>query len=159
MGKWLAVAAVLTPMCGPIVAHAGTNIGHAPPDRLAASRLSADQAAPTAYAVNPPASHGYIPEGWAMRATFKGRAMDLQSRDWSADPHVQPNDVEAGYGWREGRTTALIGYESHDFGPRETQTFGVSQRPTQRALERDPNLPPPVTGAGVLGFSLVLHGR
>ena len=146
MGKWLAIAAVCVPIWAPIVAHAGTKADRPRPDRV-----SSDRPLATSYAVNPPASHGYIPEGWAMRATFKGRAMDLQSRDWSADPHVQPNDVEAGYGWREGAATALIGYESHDFGPRETQTFGVSQRPTQRALERDPNLPPPVTGAGVLG--------
>ena len=150
MGKWLTIAAV----CIPIVAHAGTKLDRPPPERP-----SSDKPVQTAYAVKPPASHGYIPDGWAMRATFRGRAMDLQSRDWSDDPHVQPHDIEAGYGWREGRTSALIGYESHDFGSREAQTFGVSDRRTERALERDPNLPPPVTGAGVLGFSLVLHGR
>ncbi len=149
VGKWLTVAAFVAPIWAPIVAEAGTSTDRPPPDKPVQA----------AYAVTPPASHGYIPDGWAMRATFKGRAMDLQSRDWSEDPHVQPNDVEAGYGWREGRTTALIGYESHDFGSRPAQTFGVSDRRTVRAMERDPNLPPPVTGAGVLGFSLVLHGR
>jgi hypothetical protein len=144
MGRWVLLAAVFMPLA----AQAGTV-----PDRTSSA------AAPRPYAVKAPSAHGYIPEGWAVRATFKGRAMDLQSRDWSEDPHVQPNDVEAGYGWRAGRTSALIGYESHDFGPRESNNFGVSSRATARALERDPNLPPPVSGQGVLGFSLVLHGR
>ena len=138
MRVWLAVAAAV---CVPMIAHAGPKL----------DRPSAEQATPAAYAVDPPSSHGFIPDGWAMRATFKGRAMDLQSRDWAADPHAQPHDVEAGYGWRDGRATALIGYEEHDYGPRpETDT---------RAIERDPNQPPPVNGSGVLGFSLVLHGR
>jgi hypothetical protein len=137
MGKWLAIAAVLLPL----TANAGTSTDRPPPDKPG----------PIAYAVTPPASHSYIPDGWAMRATFRGRAMDLQSRDWSDDPHAQPHDIEAGYGWRDGRTTALIGYEAHDFGPRHGESA--------RALERDPNLPPPVSSPGVLGFSLVLHGR
>jgi len=137
MGKWLMAAA----LCAPMVAQADPN-----PDRP-----MTDKPIPTAYAVNPPAAHGYIPDGWALRATFQGRAMDIGSRDWSDDPHAQPRDIEAGYGWRDGRTTALIGYESHDYGPKPQQTA--------RALERDPNQPPPVDSAGVLGFSLVLHGR
>jgi hypothetical protein len=138
MRVWLAVAAAV---CVPTIAHAETKLGGP----------STDHAAATAYSVNPPASHGYIPDGWAMRATFKGRAMDLQSRDWSADPHAQPNDIEAGWGWRDGRGAALIGYEEHDFGPRPPSDT--------RAIERDPNQPPPVNSSGVLGFSLVLHGR
>ena len=137
MGKWLIVAAVWLP----IAAHADPTV----------VRPRADGPIQTSYAVGPPASHGYIPQGWALRATFRGRAMDMDSRDWAEDPHAQPNDIEAGYGWREGRTTALIGYEAHDYGPRPQQTA--------RALERDPNEPPPVHSDGVLGFSLVLHGR
>ena len=136
MGKWLIVAAIWLPaiaQADPIPNHPAT-----------------DAPVPTAYAAQPPAEHGFIPDGWAMRATFRGRAMDMQSRDWSEDPHAQPHDVEAGYGWRDGRTTALLGYESHDYGP---------TAPTPRALERDRNLPPPVNSPGVLGFSLVLHGR
>ena len=137
MKKWLAIAAACLPM-----------IAQADPS---AARPPADRAMQTAYAVPPPASHAYIPEGWALRATFHGRAMDMDSRDWAEDPHAQPGDIEAGYGWRDGRATALIGYESHDFGPRPQQTI-----PT---VERDPNQPPPVGGDGVIGFSLVLHGR
>jgi hypothetical protein len=138
MRVWLAVAAAV---CVPTITHAGTKL----------DSPSTEQATPTAYAVDAPASHGYIPDGWAMRATFKGRAMDLQSRDWSEDPHVQAGDIEAGYGWRRGGAAAVIGYEEHDYGPRpETET---------RAIERDPNEPPPVNSSGVLGFSLVLHGR
>jgi hypothetical protein len=137
MRRWLVVAAAV---CVPMIAQAGTKL----------DGPTTEQAIATSYPVDPPASHGYIPEGWAMRATFKGRAMDLQSRDWAEDPHVQPNDVEAGYGWRRGGAAAVIGYEEHDYGPRQSDT---------RAIERDPNEPPPVTSSGVLGFSLVLHGR
>jgi len=137
MRKWLMLAAI----CLPTVAHADPNTHHP----------GTDGAVQTSYAVSPPSAHGYIPDGWAMRATFKGRAMDLQSRDWSADPHAQPNDIEAGWGWRDGSRTALIGYEEHDYGPRPPSDT--------RAIERDPNQPPPVNSSGVLGFSLVLHGR
>jgi hypothetical protein len=146
MGRWWLTGALILV---PGLAQAGTD---APIDLALDGAQPVRTAPPTPnYAAQPPAAHGYIPDGWAMRATFRGRAMDLQSRDWSDDPHAQPHDIEAGYGWRDGRTTALIGYEQHDFGPRPTQTA--------RALERDPNQPPPVSGGGVLGFSLVLHGR
>ena len=148
MGRWLAVAAVVVPAWAPFVAHAGTIA-----DRPLPERPPADQHVPAAYAVDLPASHGSVPnDGWALRATLQGRSMDpLESHDWAADPHVQPHDVEAGWGWRQGGATALIGYESHDFGPRRQRTA--------RAMERDPNEPPPVSSPGVLGFSLVLHGR
>jgi len=137
MGKWLVAAA----LCVPMIAQADPS----------SDRPTADKPMSTAYAVTPPAAHAFIPDGWALRATFQGRAMDMGSRDWSDDPHAQPRDVEAGYGWRDGAASALIGYEAHDYGPKPQQTA--------RALERDPNQPPPVESPGVLGFSLVLHGR
>jgi hypothetical protein len=137
MGKWLMAAAIFAP-----------TIAQAGPDANAPTTQQSPQAV---YTVVAPASHGYIPDGWALRATFRGRAMDLASRDWSDDPHAQPHDIEAGYGWRDGRTTALIGFEAHDYGPRPQQTA--------RTLARDPNQPPSVDSAGVLGFSLVVHGR
>ncbi len=137
MNKWLMIFAV----CIPTMAHADPTRDHP----------TADRPVQTSYAVSPPASHGYIPDGWAMRATFRGRAMDLQSRDWTTDPHAQPRDIEAGYGWRDGRATAVIGYEEHDYGPRPASNI--------YAIERDPNQPPPVRGGGVLGLSFVLHGR
>src|SRR5476651_2032579 len=93
MGKWLMVAAV----CLPAIAQADPKLDRPVPDGPI----------PTAYAVHAPAAHGYIPDGWALRATFQGRAMDLQSRDWAEDPHAQAHDIEAGWGWRDGRTTAL----------------------------------------------------
>src|SRR5271156_229 len=116
MGKWLMAAAMLAPT----ISQAGPN----PAPR------ATEQPPPPAAGSPAPATHGYIPDGWALRATFRGRAMDLGSRDWSDDPHAQPRDIEAGYGWRDGRTTALIGFESHDYGPKPERTA--------RALERDP---------------------
>jgi hypothetical protein len=133
MGKWLLTLAI----CIPMTAHADPKADRPRSDR--------------SYAVTPPASRGYIPDGWAVRATLQGRSMDLGSRDWAEDPHVQAHDVEAGYGWRDGRASAMIGYESHDYGPRLQRAAN--------AVERDPNQPPPVTSPGVLGFSFVLHGR
>jgi hypothetical protein len=137
MREWLMLAAI----CLPTIAHADPKVG----------RPDTDGAVRTSYEVSPPAPHGYVPDGWGMRASFKGRAMDLQSRDWTEDPHVQPGDVEAGYGWRDGGAAALIGYEEHDYGPRP--------QADTRAIERNPNQPPPVNSSGVLGFSFVLHGR
>ncbi|MEJ0067036.1 MAG: hypothetical protein WDM85_17810 [Caulobacteraceae bacterium] len=64
MGKWLAIAAVFS-------AADGKTRGRArivpPPTILLRTRRCRRP-----YAVKPPASHGYIPDGWAMRATFKG---------------------------------------------------------------------------------------
>jgi hypothetical protein len=100
----------------------------------------------------PPAEHGSMPQGWGLFATLDGRSTDLGARDlqWSDDPHVQAHDVEAGYGWRSGAATAVIGYEDHDFGRAEQAT---AQERQDRDVHRFSG------GSGVLGFSLVLHGH
>ena len=106
---------------------------------------------PVTYDVPPqPADHAQLPQGWGLFATISGRSMDIGARDfqWSDDHSVQPHDVEAGYGWRKGAATAVIGYEEHDFGPKYE-------------APNSPNLNDPdahrVGGSGVLGLSLVLH--
>jgi hypothetical protein len=98
-----------------------------------------------------PAGHGRLSQGWGLFATLSGRSMDIGARDfqWSEDPSVQRHDVEAGYGWRSGRTTAVIGYEDHDFGQTEQTT---AQERQDRNVHRFNG------GSGVLGLSLVLHG-
>jgi hypothetical protein len=104
------------------------------------------------YSVPPPSEHGTMPQGWGMFATLNGRSTDLGARDfqWSDDPHVQAHDVEAGYGWRSGSATAVIGYEDHDFGRSEAAT---AQERQDRDVHRFGG------GSGVLGLSLVLHGH
>ena len=106
--------------------------------------------APTTYDVTQPTDHGHLSQGWGLFATLSGRSMDIGARDfqWSDDPSVQPHDVEAGYGWRRGATTAVIGYEEHDFGPKYD---AASVRDV-----KDPDAHH-VGGSGVLGLSLVLH--
>jgi hypothetical protein len=136
MGRWLLVCALVAP--------AATQ---------AAPVAPTERPIQTTYLVTAPAGHGHLPAGWGLYATMHGRSTELSSPrfDWADDPSVQPRDIEAGYGWRGGRASALIGYDQHDYGPK-----------LQRALsahERDPNEPPPVTSSGVLGFSFVLHGR
>jgi hypothetical protein len=97
-----------------------------------------------------PADHGHLSQGWGLFATLGGQSMDIGARDfqWSEDPTVQPHDVEAGYGWRRGATTAVIGYEEHDFGPKY-----------DAASVRDMKDPDAhrVSSSGVLGLSLILH--
>ena len=137
MGRWLIAVAIFAPM----IAHAGSKT----------EGPSTEEPVATSYTVQAPAAHGHISPGWGLYATLQGRSMDLQSRDLADDPHVQPRDIEAGYGWRDGRTEALIGYDQHDFGPRRQQQIAPG--------ERDPNDPQPVSSSGVLGFSLVLHSR
>ena len=142
MGKWLFASALLLPLTAPSAVWAGP--GPTPPPSVRAVEMSYPVEAPIA-----PARQ--LANGWGLYATMRGRSMDLTSHDWAEDPHVQSHDVEAGYGWRDGKTTALIGYDQHDYGPR-------FQRMVSRT-QRDPNEPPPVNSPGVLGFSLVLHGR
>lgn len=97
-----------------------------------------------------PVDHAQLSQGWGLFATMSGRSMDIGSRDfqWSDDRSVQPHDVEAGYGWRKGATTAVIGYEEHDFGPK----YDAASIPDVR----DPDAHR-VGSSGVLGLSLVLH--
>jgi hypothetical protein len=113
---------------------------------------SADAAqTPVTYAVPQPGGHARPGEGWGLYATMSGRSMDLGDRDfeWSEDPRVQPHDVEAGYGWRSGAASAVLGYQEHDFGPKYATT----------AQERQDLDVHRVRGSGVLGLSLVLHGQ
>jgi hypothetical protein len=120
---------------------------HANPDAPAAPA-----ARTVTYDVPAPSTHGTMPQGWGMFATLNGRSTDLGARDfqWSDDPHVQAHDVEAGYGWRSGSATAVIGYQDHDFGRSEQTT---AQERQDRDVHRFSG------GSGVLGLSLVLHGH
>jgi hypothetical protein len=104
------------------------------------------------YAVPRPSSHAHVSEGWGLMASMNGRAMDLSSYNWTEDPHVQSRDIEAGYAWRSGNKTALLGYDQHDYGPKAQQSVAPIR-------QRDPNTPPSVSSSGVLGLSFVLHGR
>ena len=139
MSKWLLVTALFLPLA----AHAGTRAE--PPAPV--------KPADHTYPVAAPASHGRLPAGWGLYATMHGRSTELTGprMDWADDPAVQPRDIEAGYGWRSGRATALIGYDQHDYGPRLQRANAPGQR--------DPNEPPSVSSSGVLGLSFVLHGR
>lgn len=105
---------------------------------------------PVTYSVPPPTEGSHLSQGWGLFATISGRSTDLDSLhlQWSDDPRVQRHDVEAGYGWREGSATALIGYEQHDFGPK----YDAVSVPGPR--EPDSHR---VGGSGVLGLSVVLH--
>jgi hypothetical protein len=105
----------------------------------------------TTYRVTQPADQGHLSQGWGLFATLSGRSMDVGGRDfrWSEDPSVQAHEVEAGYGWRNGAATAVIGYAQHDFGPKYETT-------AQERQDRDVHR---FGGSGVLGLSLVLHGH
>jgi hypothetical protein len=107
---------------------------------------------PVTYDVTQPTEHGRLSQGWGLFATMSGRSMDIGARDfqWSDDHSVQPHDVEAGYGWRKGAATAVLGYEDHDFGRTEVAT---AQERQDRDVHRFSS------GSGVLGLSLVLHGH
>ena len=152
MGRLLAPTMVATlgtaaltvaPLCIPACAQA------APQTLPVASPAAASS---VTYDVPAPSAHGTMPQGWGMFATLNGRSTDLAARDfqWADDPRVQAHDVEAGYGWRNGAATAVIGYEDHDFGRTEDAT---AQERQDRDVHRFSS------GSGVLGLSLVLHGH
>jgi|SRR6185312_496664 len=120
---------------------------------LAAGACAADAAPqPVTYSVPQPSTSASsrLSQGWGLFATISGRSMDLGGRDfqWSEDPRVQRHDVEAGYGWRKGAATAVIGYEAHDFGPK------YDAASVRNGLDADAHR---IRGSGVLGLSLVLH--
>jgi hypothetical protein len=110
-------------------------------------------ASPVTYDVAPrPIDQGRLSQGWGLFATLSGRSMDVGARDfqWSEDRSVQPHDVEAGYGWRRGAATAMLGYEQHDFGPQPGAAYAPDLKDTDAHR---------IGGSGVLGLSLVLHGH
>lgn len=105
---------------------------------------------PVTYDVAAPSESAHLSQGWGLFATISGRSTDLDSLhlQWSDDPRVQGHDVEAGYGWRQGATTAVIGYEEHDYGPK------YDAPPLRNDLDPDAHR---IGSSGVLGLSLVLH--
>ena len=106
---------------------------------------------PVTYDVPQPAEHARLSQGWGLFATLNGRSTDVGAHDlqWADDPGVQPHDVEAGYGWRKGAATAVIGYDEHYFGPK----YDAASVPDVR----DPDAHRVGGAGGVLGLSLVLH--
>ena len=115
----------------------------------AAGVLAAPQ--PATYNVPAPSETSHLSQGWGLFATLNGRSTDVGAHDlqWADDPGVQPHDVEAGYGWRKGAATAVIGYDEHDFGPK----YDAASVPDVR----DPDAHRISGSGGVLGLSLVLH--
>ena len=91
-------------------------------------------------------SGGFVTRGWPVPW-----AVPANGHSWADDPRVQPRDVEAGYGFRSGMASALIGYDQHDFGPKAPHAIAPGSR--------DPDVPPTVQSSGVLGVSFVLHAR
>jgi hypothetical protein len=136
MGKWLTLAAVLLPLA----ARAGPLDAPRPPDNA------------RSYAVPAPADIGGAAKGWGLYAAIEGRSLDLRSRDlgWADEPFARANEMEAGYGWRNGRASALIGYGQYDHGFDDVrQPSGAATYPA--AAHKD--------DAGVIGLNLVWRSR
>ena len=121
---------------------------------IACPLVAGAQPTDVTYDVPAPQSHsGHVSEGWGLYATMQGRSMDLGSHDysWTQDPRVQSKDIEAGYGWRHGSTSAVIGYDQHNYAPKYQAAIG-------RGGFRDPDAPPVPGDSGVLGLSFTVHG-
>src|SRR5579859_6766153 len=135
MTRWAGVVALL--LAAPVMAEPAA----APPSR-----------APPEYHVNFAPLSGAQPNGWSLYASIRGRSMDFGERDlgWADDPHVQRGEIEAGYGWRDESTTAVVGYIQHDgagasyVGPRPPDDTPNSRRRGE---------------SGVIGMGFVLHAR
>lgn len=101
-----------------------------------------------AYAAHGPADRRADDGGWSFRASVRGRSMDLGSADqgWTGDPGAGPRDVEAGYDWRGGAASMVIGYQQYVFPPHDPL-----------AVRRFVGARPPDSAAGVFGFSVILR--
>jgi hypothetical protein len=82
----------------------------------ASSSASAQDRPPADYAPQPLTTSMSSPTGWGLRATIRGRSMDLGSpgSGWAADPGAGPKDIEAGYEWRDANKSAVIGFSQFD---------------------------------------------
>jgi len=92
------------------------------------------------------------PSGWGAYATLHGQTLDLQYRGtgWSDDPTVRPGDVEAGYGWRDERSSAIVGYAQHDMARKREWSDRFDPRWHGH---------PPQGDQGVLGLSFSIRSR
>jgi hypothetical protein len=113
--------------------------------------------APTAvqhfYPALAPADLTGVPhDGWGWRARLEGRWLDLRARnlDWADDPATPAKEVEAGFQWRRGPASAVVGYSQYDGGADRDPALWDRLIPGDRKSVSDP---------GVLGLSLVLHSR
>ena len=83
---------------------------------------------------------GYVwsPAVWGFVVTQNGRSLDLASGlDWD-NPDALPNQVDAGFGWRDREVTAVLGYSEPGFPLRVDQ------------MNRQED-------AGRVGFSVTFH--
>jgi hypothetical protein len=137
MTKWLTLAVLLLPLA----AHAGPLDAPRQPPKTGPS-----------YPAHALADVGGADKGWGLYATVEGRSLDLRSRDlgWADEPSARLGDLEAGYGWRSGRASALIGYGQYDHGfDNVRQATGAAIYPA--AARKD--------DSGVIGLNLVWRSR
>ncbi|HEX3916950.1 MAG TPA: hypothetical protein VHW60_06390 [Caulobacteraceae bacterium] len=139
MFRWLAAAAVLFPLAAE-----------------AASPIGPVLSTPTPvhdYPAAPPRDAGAAPsDGWGWRASMDGRWTDISRHGlaWSADPTAPAKDIEAGYQWRRGPASAVLGYGQFDGGANKDPALWDRIAQDETSKPGDP---------GVLGLSLVLRSR
>ncbi|MFI4936019.1 MAG: hypothetical protein ACHP7N_15480 [Caulobacterales bacterium] len=107
------------------------------------------------YAVLMPVAHvtPQLPHGWSLAVTMQGQTMALRTRGraWANDPYARTGDVEAGFGWRRGSSSVVMGFAQRDYGADwgappafdQNRTIGLS----------------PADDPGVLGLSLSRRTR
>jgi hypothetical protein len=138
MFRWLAAAAVLFPLAA---------------EAAVPGPVIATPAPVHDYRATPPTGSGAAPaNGWAWRASLGGRWTDISRNglDWSPDPTTPAKDIEAGYEWRRGLASAVLGYGQFDGGADKDPALWGRVAQDQNSQRGDP---------GVLGLSLVLRSR
>jgi hypothetical protein len=139
MLKWLAAAAALVPLAAEAASPIGPVLSPAAPVHN--------------YRAVPPTDPGAAPRnGWGWRASMGGRSTDISRHglDWSADPTAAAKDIEAGYEWRQGPASAVLGYGQFDGGADKDPALWDRVAQDQHNRPGDP---------GVLGLSLVVRSR
>jgi hypothetical protein len=74
-------------------------------------------------------STGGADEGWGTSASFNGQSVDLRDigGGWGSETAFGPKDSAAGYGWRSGGSTAMVGYSDIDYGaPSYSRTLDLT---------------------------------
>jgi|SRR5580658_4055741 hypothetical protein len=70
-------------------------------------------------------------DGWGTSASFNGQSVDLRDvgGGWSDETAFGPKDSAAGYGWRSGGSTAMVGYSNRDLGaPPYSRTLDLTHQ-------------------------------
>jgi hypothetical protein len=94
-----------------------------------------------------PSAVGSAPSGWGLSANVQERSVNLRDHgsQWTDDTDARPYPAAAGYGWRDGGSSIVLGYQQRGPAPSAAgpRSYGFPSR----------------ARSGVFGLSITVRRR